>query len=271
MSLLVGKSGNGINNNKNTLFLSLSNNTWLPSRSSVSWSRDCVLFLFCLSLSALLFMFFTHLHIKHFPTRALAICTTCESSAAHCFVLPSHVGWWAFYATVFLSIAIVLQLQFRDGKRQSEQNGWCFRVAFAANNCGEKQEISLVFRIVWRAHWGKCFSCENPLHERVSTRTGRWRASFSALKQQFFRRRKIVNKISTEKSLARRNKRAVKSFALQIISRTPSSPQGITKIVYRTSRSRQLTRPVIINLSRISRLVTQLLLTFCCWAPARRG
>lgn len=79
----------------------------------------CFFASFPLLLLLMLSLLYVFPHIKHFPTRALSIVAMCQSSTALCL--------WIVFVGVprncFLSIAIVLQLQSHDGKRQSEQNG----------------------------------------------------------------------------------------------------------------------------------------------------
>jgi hypothetical protein len=113
-------------NNKNTLF-SLS--TTLDSSSSVSWSRDCVLFLcfFCLlshyRLSFVVcfpphqtFSYSRPLHLPYVQKQQ-------SNSASCCFISPFHIRLWAFYATVFCLLRLFYYHKAHDGKRQSEQNG----------------------------------------------------------------------------------------------------------------------------------------------------
>lgn len=46
---------------------------------------------------------------------------------SYCFLLLSHIELWAFYATVFCLLRLFYNYNLAaNGKRQSEQNGWCW-------------------------------------------------------------------------------------------------------------------------------------------------
>lgn len=102
---------------------SFSLSTTLDSSSSVSWSRDCVLFLsslFCCMFSShQTFSYSRLLHLLNVRERHSNI-------VSYCFVVLFHIQLWAFYATVFSSIAIVLQLQFWDWKETTRTKWMMF-------------------------------------------------------------------------------------------------------------------------------------------------
>jgi hypothetical protein len=86
----------------------------------------CFFASFPLLLLLTLSLLYVFPHIKHFPTRALSIGPCARAAQRYAFglfrraVSHSVVG---VLRNCFSSIAIVLQLQSHDGKRQSEQNG----------------------------------------------------------------------------------------------------------------------------------------------------